>query len=110
MGGYDLKDDRVQSLVYVCKAGNAGKDILKDVGVVIGKKLSVSMIRNLSSKTISSINQKVGFRLLTKFGEKGSINLIKAVPIIGGVIGGTFDGVTTNAISNIARNAFVENK
>lgn len=33
MGEYDLRDDRVKSLVYVCLCGNAAKDILKNVGV-----------------------------------------------------------------------------
>jgi hypothetical protein len=38
---------------------------------------------------ITKINQKVGFRLLTKFGSKGVINLGKMVPLTGGIIGGT---------------------
>lgn len=108
IGGHDLKDDRVKSLVYLCLAGNGAKDILKDIGIVIGKKLTTQMIKSISGKTITAINQKVGFRLLTKFGEKGVINLGKAVPIFGGIIGGTLDGITTNTIGNIARNTFIE--
>lgn len=75
IGGYDIKDDRVKTLVYACLAGNAAKDILKDIGIVVGTKLTTSAIKNISGKTIIAINQKVGFRLLTKFGEKGAINL-----------------------------------
>ena len=37
MGGYNLNDDRVKSLVFLCLTGNAAKDILKDVGIVVGK-------------------------------------------------------------------------
>jgi hypothetical protein len=107
MGGYDLRDDKVKSIVYLCMAGNGAKDILKDIGIVIGRKLTVSMIKNISGKTISSINQKVGFRLLTKFGGTGAINIGKAVPLIGGFIAGTFDSVTTNIVGNVARNAFI---
>jgi uncharacterized protein (DUF697 family) len=107
IGGHDVKDDRVKSLVYACLAGNAAKDILKDIGIVVGTKLTTSAIKNISGKTIVAINQKVGFRLLTKFGEKGAINLGKAVPLIGGLIGGTFDTVTTNTIGNIARDTFI---
>jgi uncharacterized protein (DUF697 family) len=109
IGGHDLKDDKVKSLVYACMAGNAAKDILKDVGIVIGKKVAQQTIKNISGKTISSINQKVGFKLLTKFGSKGVINLGKAIPLFGGIIGGTFDVVTTNTIGNVARNTFIEN-
>lgn len=107
IGGHDVRDDRVKSLVYACLAGNAAKDILKDIGIVVGTKLTTSAIKNISGKTIIAINQKVGFRLLTKFGEKGVVNLGKAVPLIGGLIGGTVDSATTNTIGNIARDTFI---
>jgi hypothetical protein len=107
MGGHNLKNDRVKSLVYACLTGNAAKDILKDVGIVVGEKMTESAIKNISGKTITAINQKVGFRLLTKFGEKGVVNLGKAVPLIGGIIGGTIDSMATNTIGNIARDTFL---
>jgi len=108
MGGHDLHNDKVKSLVYACMAGNAAKDILKDVGIIVGKKLTTNAIKNITGKTITKINQKVGFRLLTKFGEKGAVNLGKAVPIVGGAIGGVVDSVATNTIGNIARITFVK--
>jgi hypothetical protein len=107
IGGHDIKDDKVKSLVYLCMAGNGAKDLVKDLGIVIGKKVATQSVKNISGKTITAINQKVGFRLLTKFGEKGAINIGKAIPLLGGVIGGTFDIVATNTIGNIARNTFI---
>lgn len=107
MGGHNLNDDRVRSLVFICLTGNAAKDILKDVGIVVGKKLAENAIKNISGKTITAINKKVGFRLLTKFGEKGAINLGKAIPLFGGIVGATFDSITTNTIGNIARDTFI---
>lgn len=108
MGGHDLKNDKVQSLVYACLAGNAAKDVLKDIGIVVGTKLTTQAIANVSGKTLTAINQKVGFRLLTKFGEKGVVNLGKAVPIVGGIIGGAVDIFATNTVGNIARDVFIE--
>ncbi|WP_113625513.1 EcsC family protein [Pectobacterium peruviense] len=108
MGGYDVKDDRVKALVYSCLAGNAAKDILKGTGIVIGSKMSMQLIKSISKETIFAINKRVGFRLLTKFGEKGVINLGKMIPLVGGVIGGTFDGISTNIVGNIARKTFIE--
>ena len=107
IGGYDIRDDQVKSLVYLCLAGNSAKDIAKGAGVVLGTKLSNSAIKSISGKTLTVINQKVGFRLFTKFGEKGVINLGKMVPLAGGFIGGAFDSVTTNTIGNVARNTFL---
>jgi len=107
MAGYDLKNDQIKTMVYACLTGNAAKEILKEVGIEVGAKLAISAIKGISGKTITAINQKVGFRLLTKFGEKGVINLGKAVPLIGGLIGGSVDSYTTNTVGNIARDAFV---
>ncbi|MGL6574119.1 EcsC family protein [Aeromonas hydrophila] len=109
IGGHDIKDDRVKTLVYACLTGNAAKDIMKDIGIVVGTKLTTNAIKNISGKTIIEINKKVGFRLLTKFGEKGVINLGKAVPLVGGLIGGSMDSIATNTIGNIARDTFITN-
>lgn len=107
MGKHDLTDDRVKSLVYVCLTGNAAKDIIKDVGIVAGRKFAEGLIKNISRETIVAINKAVGFKLLTKFGQQGVINLGKTVPVLGGIIGATFDSVSTNAVGNIARNTFL---
>jgi hypothetical protein len=107
MGGYDLRDDKVKTLVYVCLCGNGAKDILKEFGIALGTKLTQSAIKSISGQVIVKINQKVGFRFVTKFGEKGLINFGRAVPLVGGLIGGTFDGVSTNIIGNIARETFI---
>ena len=110
MGGHNLKDDRVKVLVYTCLTGNAAKDILKDAGIIIGRKLTENAIKNISGKTIYAINKAVGFRLLTKFGQTGVINIGKAIPLVGGIVGATFDSVATNTIGNIARNTFIKEK
>jgi uncharacterized protein (DUF697 family) len=108
MGGNDLKSDEVRTFVYACLAGNGAKDILKNSGIQIKKKLAISGIKKIPGEVIKKINQAVGFRLLTKFGEKGVINLGKMVPIAGGLIGGTVDAVSTNTIGNVARKIFIE--
>lgn len=110
MSGYDLKDDKVKTMVYACLTGNAIKEVLKDVGIELGTKVAISAINSISAQTITAINQKVGFRLLTKFGETGVINLGKAVPIVGGLVGGSFDLYTTNKIGEIAREVFAKNR
>jgi hypothetical protein len=106
LAGHDLKDDKVKTMVYVCLVGNGASEILKNVGIEVGKKVATNAIKNISGKVIIQINQKVGFRLVTKFGEKGIINLGKAVPILGGLIGGTVDTISTNLIGNTARDLF----
>jgi uncharacterized protein (DUF697 family) len=107
MEGYDIKDDSVKSLVYMCLTGNAAVDIAKDIGIKIGTKLTKSAIQKISSATITKINQAVGFRLITKFGTKGVVNLGKAIPLIGGIVGGGIDSASTNTIGNISKKVFL---
>jgi hypothetical protein len=107
MGGHDVRDDRVKSLVYVCLAGNMAKDILQEVGISLGTKLTAQLIGRITESTIIAINRKVGFLLLSKTGGQGVINLGKAIPLAGGIIGGSIDVFATNLIGNVARNAFI---
>lgn len=106
LGGYDVKDDRVKSLVYSCLVASSCKDVLKNFGIKFGQKIAVKAIQQIPFAVITKINQAVGFRLLTKFGEKGLINLGKAVPFLGGIIGGGVDLISTKKIGNIARDVF----
>ena len=108
MGGYDTKSDQVQTLVYTCLAGISIDKILKQAGIKFGNKLANGMIRKIPGTVLVKINQKVGFRFVTKFGSKGLINLGKAVPIVGGVIGGGFDFVETKAIAKRAYKLFIK--
>ncbi|QWU16236.1 EcsC protein family protein [Paenibacillus sophorae] len=108
MSGRDVKEDQVRTMAYLCLCGNGIKDVLKDVGIVVGKKAAESALRGLSGKVLININKKVGFRLLTKFGTKGVINLSKMIPLVGGVTGAVFDGVSTNVVGNTARRLFNE--
>lgn len=109
MSGYDIRDDKVKSLVYMCLCGNAAKDIAKQAGIRIGTKITENMIKQIPGKVLVSINQKVGFRLVTKFGEKGVINLGKMIPLVGGIIGGGVDATSTLTIGKVAKSTFYVN-
>lgn len=107
MGGYDVHSDQVQTLCYLSLVGDAAADILKQTGTKVGEKMLTNAIGKVSGATLTKINQRVGFRLITKFGEKGVINLGKAVPLVGGVVGGGLDAVTTNTIAHNAIRLFL---
>lgn len=108
MGGFDINSDQVQTLAYACLTGSAIADVLKQTGIKIGEKIAVSTINKVPGKVLTSINQKVGFRLLTKFGTKGAVNLVKLVPVVGGVIGGAIDVGSTQIIAKNAYNIFIK--
>lgn len=106
MKGYDLKDNNVRTFVYMALTGSAVTDIMKQCGIKIGNGITKTLITKIPGKVIIEINKKVGFRLLTKFGEKGVINLGKCIPIAGGIIGGTTDALSTLAIGKAAKMLF----
>lgn len=97
MGGHDIKDDRVKSLVYICMVGNGAKELLKDVSIKASEKLI--------TKTI----EKVSAKLAAKAGGKSISSLSKAVPVIGGVVGGSYDAISTRVVGRVAKRIFIDN-
>lgn len=106
MRGYDLKDDQVKTFVFLCLTGQSAADILKQTGIIMGQLMVKQAIKKLPGEVTKAINKKVGFKLVTKFGEKGVINLGKALPLVGGIIGGTVDGIGTHIIGKTAKTIF----
>lgn len=108
MGGRNIHDnDEIRTLCYACMCGTAAGDVVKGTGIKLGEKLTEQAIKRISGEVIKNINQKVGFRLVTKFGEKGVINLGKMIPLVGGCVGCAFDSSSTYAIGKIARTTFI---
>lgn len=108
MAGYDIHSDQVQTLIYACLTGSAMSDILKQAGIKFGQKFGAAMVKKIPGKTITAINQKVGFRFVTKFGEKGIVNLGKVVPVLGAFIGGGIDVASTRIIGYNAYKIFMK--
>lgn len=108
MAGYDIKSDQTQTLVYACLAGVSVNQLLKNFGIKFGQKFAQSMIKKIPGKALTKINQRVGFRLVTKFGEKGLINMGKLIPGVGAIINGGLDFAETKAIAHRAYKMFID--
>lgn len=108
IGGHDIFDDKTKTLCFICLTGNSAGEVVKQAGVQLGTKFTAASIQKyITGEMIKSMNKAVGFRLVTKAGTTGLLNLTKMVPLIGGVIGGGFDAITTNIVGDTARNAFI---
>ncbi len=108
MAGLDLESDQTQTFVYACLAGVAMNGVIKRFGIEFGVKFANGLIKKIPGKVLTKINQRVGFRLITKFGSKGLVNLGKLVPGVGAVVGGSLDLVETKAIGKRAYKWFLE--
>ena len=70
-------------------------------------KLAMTAIKRLPIEMIYAINRKVGFALFAKYGTKRSaVTLAKGVPLVGGVVGGSVDAVSTRAVGAFAKGTF----
>ena len=107
MAGYDVHSPQVRSLAYVCLAGLTMEQLLKNTGIKVGTRITKSVGSKLPGKLTASINQKVGYRLFTKFGNRSALSVGKAVPILGGVISGGIDMLETQMIAERAYNMFI---
>ncbi|MFG6365210.1 EcsC family protein, partial [Schaedlerella sp.] len=108
MNGYELNSDQTQTFVYACLAGVAVNELIKQAGIKFGIKFANGLIKKIPGKVLTKINQKVGFRFITKFGTKGIVNLGKMLPGVGAVIGGGLDLVETKVIAHRAYKWFFE--
>lgn len=108
LAGYDVNSDQVQTLVYACLAGVSVNEILKKFGANLGQKMANNLIKKIPGTALTKINQKVGFRFITKFGQKGLINMGKLVPVVGAAISGSMDLMETKIIAHRAYQWFFE--
>ena len=108
INGYDIYSDQVRTIAYACLTGSSAANILKNMGIKISEKMAVNALKRVPGAILIKINQQVGFRLVTKFGQKGLVNVIKMMPLVGGVVGGVFDTGMTLTIGNIAKKVFSE--
>lgn len=102
MGGHDIRSDKVKTFIYLCMVGNGAKELLKNVGVKVSEKVLIRMV--------NSMTNKMSAKLASKIGEKGASSISKAVPVLGGVVGGSLDAASTQIIGKVAKKIFIEDK
>ena len=100
--GHDPQKEQVKGLVHLSIVGGDVMKAPKDAGIKTGIKLTEKAIGYISGKALIKINKKVGFRLITKAGEKGVVNLTKVVPVVGAILGGGVDAAYARAVGEMA--------
>ncbi|HIV10046.1 MAG TPA: EcsC family protein [Candidatus Spyradenecus faecavium] len=107
IAGAPFTREQLVTVVLLCICGEGINQAMKQIGVQISTKTLKALIQKIPGKVLIEINKKVGFRLLTKAGEKGIINLMKAVPVFGGVVGAAWDGMSCSSVGKFAKKAFL---
>ncbi|MCH8870142.1 MAG: hypothetical protein IIC85_10560 [Chloroflexi bacterium] len=78
------------------------KEVIREVGINLTNKLTLSLLKRLPGHILMKVNRLVGFRLLTKFGARGAINLHKVIPVLGAFTSAGVNVYFTNGVGNAA--------
>lgn len=117
MGGFDIDSEEIKTWSFACLLGYGITEILKDMSIKASAKLGKSLLLKTSEKTLYSIsartlnliNKKIATKLAEKLATKGATYFSKALPVLGGVVGGAFDLVSTKAIAKVSYDTFIKN-
>jgi len=104
--GYDVRSEEVRSVVLLSLIGSSAAEALSQAGIQIGTKAAISAIKQVPGRVLIQINKAVGFRLITRAGTKGVVNLTKLAPVVGGVVGGGINFASTRAVGAWAKQNF----
>ncbi len=100
--GYDVHSEQVRAAAMACLAGNAAVEALKEAGVQLGVRVG----QRVAGAALAQVNRAVGARLAGTLGARGAARLTRLVPVMGGVIGGGIDALSTRAVGEIAKRVF----
>jgi uncharacterized protein (DUF697 family) len=104
--GNDPDEEAIQTIIFACILGEQALKVFREPTIKVVEKLTIKEISKIPGKTLTKINQAVGTRLITKFGEKGAINLGKLAPLVGGPINAAFDFFFCYSAGLVAKRVF----
>ena len=107
LGGYDPSRSEVKALCFACLAGSDSVDLVKQAAAQYAGVGDIAPISRIPDTALKALNRKLGLRFITRAGEKGMVKLGKMVPVMGGVVGGGIDLVSTRVTANTAVKAFI---
>ncbi len=104
--GHDLESERVRTEVLLCLAGDVARDAMKDLGLKLENKLTQRAVDQIPGRALVEINKRIGARLLAKIGQRVVLRFPRAVPLVGGVVGGALDATVCRIVGRTATALF----
>jgi hypothetical protein len=104
--GHDLESERVRTMILLSLAGDVAKEAMKDLGLKPEGKLTRRAVEQIPGRALVEINKRIGARLLAKAGQRVVLRFPRAVPVVGGVVGGSLDAVVCRMVGRTAKSLF----
>lgn len=108
LGGFHEATEEKKTGMYLCLLGAQAGNVLSKTTAQFSIKFTTAALQRLPGTVLTQINRAVGFRLFTKFGETGLVNINKMIPILGGVVGAGVDAFSTYSIAKAAQALFLK--
>jgi len=104
--GHDVGKERVRTVVLLSLVGDAGTGALRRAGTRVEQRMAQKTIQQIPASVLVELNKKLGMRWASRGAGKGLLNLSKAIPFVGGMVGGAFDAVACRTVGRIAHESF----
>jgi len=79
---------------------------MKDLGLKVGDKLTQRAIDQIPGRALVELNKRIGARLLARIGERVVLRFPRAVPLLGGVVGGSLDAMVCRVVGRTSKSLF----
>lgn len=108
--GHDLADLGVRAAVEACVAGTSEAAAAKSTGITAGKKAVSVVLPRVQARAAARVATRVaaGKSAGAIASRVASVGASRIVPVVGAVVGGAFDLISTKRVADRARRMFVE--
>ncbi|GCE78978.1 EcsC family protein [Komagataeibacter oboediens] len=104
MGGHDIHDPAVKAACLACLSEVGMEEVAKNIGLSLAGS---TVVNNLGNRMAAEAKKHLARHALHAVAARGLAHTAAIVPVLGGVIGGTFDGLKTNRIGRAAIRSFI---
>lgn len=104
--GHDLEAERTRTKILLSLAGDVAREAMKDLGLDVGDRLTQRAVEQIPGRALVEVNKRVGTKLLAQVGQRVALRFPRAVPVFGGVVGGSLDAVVCRKVGNTAKRLF----
>lgn len=109
--GYDIESRQVRTAMTLCLMGRDGVQRLVDADVLPTTALAIATAPVFDSSLDQLVSEKVLGELVSRIGgRRASLLFARRVPLLGGGVGATMDGLSTIEIGAYAREVFVSRR
>jgi len=104
--GHDLDTQRVRTKILLSLAGDVAREAMKDLGLKVGDKLTQRAVEQIPGRLLVEVNKRIAAKLAAQVGQRVVLRFPRAVPVFGGVVGGSLDAVVGREVGRTAKTLF----